>query len=361
MIGRLVYAFLLTASVALLASDDSAKKDLTITLERTTCFGTCPAYKITVTGDGSVEYQGKDFVRVKGTVHSSVDASEIDQLIQAFLDAKYFELRDTYRSFKSPDGVEHTEPGDLPTTYTSIKLNGRYKRIENHIGAPQVLSGLEDQIDEVVRSKRWIYIDGPTLHERIQHGWNVNGPEARQLFLEAALRGDDQVARAFADERPDFNSWPRSPFSGARSSEIVRLLISAGADVNSMSNDTFGSPLAFAANLGDFESVKALLEAGANANAAAQDGRATPLMWAAARGNPDVVKALLSAGANATAKDTSGSNAISFAENGLRGARTIAKIGDPSLKATPDYEARYKEIEDLLVAAGATRESDSTK
>ncbi len=360
MICRLICA-LLFAAVASLASDDLSKSDLTITIERTTCYGTCPAYKITIKGDGSVDYLGKDFVRVKGTVHSSVDPSEIEQLAKAFLDAKYFDLRDTYRSFKGPDGVEHTEPGDLPTTYTSIRLNGRYKRIENHIGAPKVLSALEDQIDEVVCSKRWIYIDGPTLHERVQHGWNVNGPEARQLFLEAALRGDDQVARAFVDEHPDFNSWPRSPFSGARSSKIVRLLISAGADVNSTPNDTFGSPLAFAANLGDFESVKALLEAGANANAAAQEGRATPLMWAAARGNPDVVKALLSAGANPAAKDTSGGNAVSYAENGLRGETAFAKIGDPTIKVIPDYAARYKEVEDLLVAAGATRASDPTR
>jgi hypothetical protein len=39
----------------------------------------------------------------------------------------------------------------------------------------------------------------------------------------------------------------------------------------------------------------------------------------------------------------------------------LAKLDDPSLKATLDYAARYKQIEDLLVSAGATQENDPKK
>src|SRR5712691_7505714 len=35
-----------------------------ITLERTMCYGTCPAYTLRITGDGSVEYEGMRYVRV---------------------------------------------------------------------------------------------------------------------------------------------------------------------------------------------------------------------------------------------------------------------------------------------------------
>ena len=40
---------------------------LVITLERTACFGTCPIYKLTVYGDGRVEYEGERFVTVTGS------------------------------------------------------------------------------------------------------------------------------------------------------------------------------------------------------------------------------------------------------------------------------------------------------
>ena len=39
--------------------------DLVITLERTACHGTCPIYKLTIEGNGTVIYEGQDFVQVK--------------------------------------------------------------------------------------------------------------------------------------------------------------------------------------------------------------------------------------------------------------------------------------------------------
>lgn len=38
---------------------DADLKTLTIQLERTGCYGTCPAYSVTIHGDGRVEYNGK--------------------------------------------------------------------------------------------------------------------------------------------------------------------------------------------------------------------------------------------------------------------------------------------------------------
>ena len=37
-----------------------------ITLERTTCFGVCPVYTLTIYGDGRVVYEGTRFVRTEG-------------------------------------------------------------------------------------------------------------------------------------------------------------------------------------------------------------------------------------------------------------------------------------------------------
>jgi len=51
--------------------------ELIITLERTRCLGTCPVYKLTISGDGTVVYEGKDFVKVKGMKKSRVSPLKI--------------------------------------------------------------------------------------------------------------------------------------------------------------------------------------------------------------------------------------------------------------------------------------------
>ncbi len=358
---RLVCALLLATSVASSASDDLAKKDLAITLERTTCFGTCPAYKITIKANGSVEFVGDRFVRLTGTQHSTIDPGKLEHLLQAFLDIGYFNLQNTYRVIKHPDGTETSEPGDLPTTYTSLRLNGRYKKVEDHLGAPQELRDLEKKIDEVTNSKRWIVIDAGSVHEQARAGWNVNSQEAKNLFSEAAMTGDEEVVRAFIEEHIDVNGWKgSSPFLFARSSKIVKLLISAGADANANPKDMFGSPVAYAANLGDVESIRTLLQAGGNVNQASEEG-VTPLMWAAERGNPEAVKVLLLAGANASARSASGRTALTCARDGLRAQSMLAKVADPDLGAISDYQNKYRQIEDLLIASGATEEGPPVK
>src|SRR5262245_27804547 len=55
--------------------------DLVITLERTACHGTCPIYKLTINGDGTVIYEGQDFVQVKGEQTASLSLDQIQELV----------------------------------------------------------------------------------------------------------------------------------------------------------------------------------------------------------------------------------------------------------------------------------------
>ena len=45
-------------SLNLSSRSDADLKTVTILLDRTACYGTCPAYKVTIHGDGRVEYTG---------------------------------------------------------------------------------------------------------------------------------------------------------------------------------------------------------------------------------------------------------------------------------------------------------------
>ena len=80
------------------AQTASTPLDVVITLERTPCFGTCPAYTVTVNGRGQVIYEGRDFVRVKGTHRTTIDPKAVETLVGEFQGAKFFELENEYSS-----------------------------------------------------------------------------------------------------------------------------------------------------------------------------------------------------------------------------------------------------------------------
>ena len=121
-------------------------RDVVITMQRTVCFGTCPAYTVTITGDGRVEYEGKQFVRVTGRATTTIPSADVAALVEAFEKAGYFNLNDRYTANIT----------DQPTTTTSIRIGERFKQVIDYYGAPQVLKDLERQIDKVARTAQWV-------------------------------------------------------------------------------------------------------------------------------------------------------------------------------------------------------------
>ena len=124
--------------------------DVVVTLERTPCFGFCPVYTLTVHGTGTVKYEGRDFVDVKGTVTTNISRNTVAELVAAFEKADYFSLKDAY--------TERTIT-DAPSVLTSITVSGVTKSVEHYPGdlnAPEALTVLENTIDELVNSEQWI-------------------------------------------------------------------------------------------------------------------------------------------------------------------------------------------------------------
>jgi hypothetical protein len=129
-----------------------------LTLERTPCFGSCPSYKVTIAQDGTVTYEGRNFVKTKGTVTAQIRSEKFQQLVDEFEKIKYFSLRDRYT--ESADGCTSFIT-DLPNANTSLSLNGRVKSISHNFGCrgPEILSGLvalEHKIDEIAGTEKWI-------------------------------------------------------------------------------------------------------------------------------------------------------------------------------------------------------------
>ena len=124
----------------------SEYKEVVITLERTLCYGLCPNYKLTIFGDGKVVYEGKNFVKVTGIQTAQISQNKVKELVDEFNQIGYFSLRDEYTE----------KVTDLPTTITSIIIDGKTKKIVNYYGAPKKLNELENKIDEITNSINWV-------------------------------------------------------------------------------------------------------------------------------------------------------------------------------------------------------------
>jgi len=138
-------------------STEEIPRDLVIIIERGICFGTCPVYKLTITANGSVEFEGRHYVKKKGIVRATITREQLKHLIAEFEKAKFFTLQDRY--VDKEDGC-NDYVADTPSAKTSITIAGKTKSIDHQHGCKgplniDQLTALEDKIDEVVNSSQW--------------------------------------------------------------------------------------------------------------------------------------------------------------------------------------------------------------
>jgi membrane dipeptidase len=197
---------------------------LEITLERTACFGMCPVYKVTLRGDGTVVYEGREFVRLMGTRTWTVDPAAVAALAAEMQQAGYFDLQDSYDARVT----------DHPTIWTSLTAGGRTKRIKDYVSGPPKLKEIEAKIDQVAGVKEHVSVDGKVIADLRQTGWRATTDEAVAWLWRAAADGD---------------------------ADVIRGLLAAGADATRVRDDGVTLVMQAAAS-GDAESVRLLIEAG---------------------------------------------------------------------------------------------------
>ncbi len=131
--------------------------DTEIVLERQRCDLRCPVYKLTISADGSVVYEGRSFVKRTGIVRGSIGKEKLSELIAEIERINYFSLQDKYIP-----GAECPQVAtDYPTAITAVRFNGRSKTIQHYHGCTgadvlQELTDLESKIDQAVNTQQWI-------------------------------------------------------------------------------------------------------------------------------------------------------------------------------------------------------------
>jgi len=362
---------------------------ISIRLDRTGCYGTCPAYGVTLSNAG-ILFEGHGYVVASGTHSDELDNAQLRALAKRFVSADFYSMDDSYRASVT----------DCPTYRLSISIDGRTKEVEDYVGEwegmPAVISELENAVDEAAKTERWIR-GGEGLVQSLRGDRFVFASyEAQVMLREAAGRGSAQTVRDFLaagvpleklpapkPQEPDTGSPIQSAgwlTSAARHGDVLRLLIAAGASKESQVDKDLA--LVGAARSGNLDGVKALIAYGADPNAdlsrhdvsvssggmtLSAPGAGSVLIYAAESGKPDIVREILRYHPQLEARDEKGRTAM-FAASEYRYndrdgdrvecVRLLAEAG-ASVNAhddegnTPLHETFLTDVERELLRLGA--------
>jgi hypothetical protein len=138
-----------------IAAPVGTEKPLSVSLERTLCYGTCPSYVVTLFADGRVTFEGREYVKAKGAHSRRIPATKLAPLYAKIEAIHFWDLQDSYRFVKRPDGAVEMVT-DLPTYFVTVKTATKSKRVQDYHGSPKELRELEELIDTIAGVDEWI-------------------------------------------------------------------------------------------------------------------------------------------------------------------------------------------------------------
>jgi hypothetical protein len=305
-----------------------------ISLERTTCFGACPAYLLRIDSSGAVSFQQGPPSNRHEERTSQIPPEQFADLMAGLISIHFFELNDVYKPI-------HT---DGRQTYIQVTLAGTTKRIAHFENGPSDLRELERKIEVRANTHQWLHGDarGFTLESPVA-GPQMGGGEdlknerfvredvytriklGMNLLMEAAGLGNVAAIQAELQRGENVNTadetgWTALMIAAAMGRwQSVLALLDAGAlvDQRDLHGDTalLGAAAVRFGNLpAAAETIRTLLTRGASVEAANDRGE-TALMWAARAGNPASIQELLRAGAHPARVDRFGHDALFYLRN----------------------------------------------
>ena len=128
---------------------------LRFTLERPEWYcEDCPAYRLEVRGDGTVMFEGLNYVPsgkyhdavasrvISGKYLGRISRQQVEHLLEKFREADYFSLKDKYAMGAT----------DMETVKTSLTIDGKTKKVTDYdgleVGMPETVTALEIAMDE---------------------------------------------------------------------------------------------------------------------------------------------------------------------------------------------------------------------
>jgi hypothetical protein len=343
------------------AIPQSDPADTEVVLARTACYGTCPDYQVSVRGDGLVrfttrqegkgavgdvylEFQGAG-VLIPGLHEVHIEPAAAQALIARFRTAGFFGLKQEYAA-----GIT-----DQPTQILVYRAGKTVRKLTDYagdgVGMPDTVTELEEAVDRVAGSERWVDGNADTIAWLADRGFDFRSAAAGKLAL-AALQKLQRYSRPTDVHR-------------------VTTMILAMADRGlSLEQSGVGASLArLAASSGDEALFEQFRQKGFVARMKRADLDAAFGSGAGCSG--PIARALAAAGANPKAKGSWDGNALHAMRGDLgspcdgrdatriaEAAQALIALGVPiegrdGLGWTPLMGAEYPEVAQSLIAHGA--------
>lgn len=136
--------------------------DVTITLEKRGCYGSCPKYRAEISGDGNFLLEELSDPSL-GTTAGEVEAKAFEELLRAFYEADFFSRKSEYSKIPSMWVTEYGMVKGLATkidhgsnTTIGLTIGHCAKEIDLHYGIPSVLIELVKKLDKAVGTEAWL-------------------------------------------------------------------------------------------------------------------------------------------------------------------------------------------------------------
>jgi hypothetical protein len=135
-----------------------------LVLERSVCYGTCPAYRLRLSGTGEVRFESRNSGDESRTAVDTVTATTLPTLVSRARSIGFFDLPPKIQGDSVLCPSAHT---DAPTVIVTIFSkdgtrpveddHGCAGRIDHKIPPPlEQLRAFESEIDSVLKSSRWV-------------------------------------------------------------------------------------------------------------------------------------------------------------------------------------------------------------
>ena len=360
-----------------------------ISLRRTGCMGSCPSYTVTVTTQGIV-FDGGGFVVAAGRHTDKADVDKVRKLAREFIATDFYSMDPVYEA-----GVT-----DSPTYVLSIAIDNHKKEVRDYvgewIGMPSVISELEDEVDAVADTSRWINGTDGLVDALKDEEFNFKTFDAQVMLKEAATRGITATVVELLDAGVLLEvipaTKPKKPYTAVPFEKVgwlnaaashpatLQALIAVGA--SEKDQDDKDLALVAAAYSGYLESAKAFIAYGANPKADLSkliiternasmtmqfQGSGNVLFYAAESGNPEMVREILRYHPDVNTRGQKGQTAIFAAGDYRYGDKAGARVEILRLLAaagadvnahdndgnTPLHETFLTDVEEELLKLGA--------
>ena len=123
----------------------SAEDSTFFSLERTPCFGKCPAYTVTIMADGTARYTGRSNAPREGEFTGTVDKATMQALFDRAASIGFFGFEDKYDS----------QVTDIPSTIIRMNADGKDKKVVGRVKTPPAFKPFAAFADSLLAPVVW--------------------------------------------------------------------------------------------------------------------------------------------------------------------------------------------------------------